>query len=38
MLKLLGKSSSINVRKVQWLCAELDLLGNPQAWPGEGLS
>lgn len=25
MLKLLGKSSSINVRKVLWTCAELDL-------------
>ena len=25
MLKILGKSSSINVRKVLWLCAEIDL-------------
>lgn len=25
MLKILGRSSSINVRKVLWLCAELDL-------------
>lgn len=25
MLKIYGKSSSINVRKVLWLCAELDL-------------
>ncbi|HBO7551889.1 TPA: glutathione S-transferase, partial [Pseudomonas aeruginosa] len=25
MLEILGKASSINVRKVLWTCAELDL-------------
>ena len=25
MLRILGRSSSINVRKVLWLCAEMDL-------------
>ena len=32
MLKILGKSSSINVRKVLWLCAELDLAPEHEAW------
>lgn len=32
MLKLLGKSSSINVRKVLWLCAELDLAHEQEEW------
>ncbi|WP_394790552.1 glutathione S-transferase family protein [Rhodoferax sp.] len=32
MLQLLGKSSSINVRKVLWLCAELDIPCERQDW------
>ncbi len=32
MLKLLGKPSSINVRKVLWLCAELQLPIEHEAW------
>lgn len=32
MLKILGKSSSINVRKVLWLCAELDLAYEQEQW------
>ena len=32
MLKILGKSSSINVRKVLWLCAELDLPFEQEQW------
>ena len=32
MLKLLGKSSSINVRKVLWLCAELALEVEHEPW------
>lgn len=32
MLKLLGKSPSINVRKVLWLCAELDLTVDHEEW------
>ena len=32
MLKLLGKSSSINVRKVLWLCAELQLTLKHEEW------
>lgn len=32
MLKVLGKPSSINVRKVLWLCAELDLPHEHEAW------
>ena len=32
MLQLLGKSSSINVRKVLWLCAELNLPCEQQDW------
>ena len=31
-IKLLGKSSSINVRKVLWLCAELQLAHDHEAW------
>ena len=37
MLKLLGKSSSINVRKVQWLCAEMQLGYEQEQW-GSGFS
>ncbi|MBV8657121.1 MAG: glutathione S-transferase [Burkholderiales bacterium] len=32
MLKVLGKSSSINVRKVLWLCAELGLPYEQEEW------
>ena len=32
MLKILGRSSSINVRKVLWLCAELDLAFEQEPW------
>jgi len=32
MLKILGRSSSINVRKVLWLCAELDLPFEQEMW------
>ncbi|MEI7431468.1 MAG: glutathione S-transferase N-terminal domain-containing protein, partial [Betaproteobacteria bacterium] len=32
MLKILGRSSSINVRKVLWLCAELDLPFEQENW------
>jgi len=32
MLKILGKSSSINVRKVLWLCAELELSYEHEQW------
>ena len=32
MLKIYGKSSSINVRKVLWLCAELDLRYENEQW------
>ena len=32
MLKLLGKPASINVRKVLWLCAELPLAIEHEAW------
>jgi glutathione S-transferase len=32
MLKILGKSSSINVRKVLWLCAEIDLPYDHEQW------
>ena len=32
MLKLLGKSSSINVRKVLWLCAEMQLAIEHEEW------
>lgn len=32
MLKILGKSPSINVRKVLWLCAEIDLPYAQEEW------
>jgi glutathione S-transferase len=32
MLRVLGRSTSINVRKVLWLCAELDLLIDHEEW------
>lgn len=32
MLRLLGRSSSLNVRKVLWLCAELDLPYEQELW------
>jgi glutathione S-transferase len=32
VLQILGRSSSINVRKVLWLCAELDLACEQEAW------
>ena len=32
MLKIYGKSSSINVRKVLWLCAEIDLPYAQEQW------
>lgn len=32
MLKILGKASSINVRKVLWTCAELDLSFTREDW------
>jgi len=32
MLQILGRSSSINVRKVLWLCAELDLPYQHELW------
>lgn len=32
MLQILGRSSSINVRKVLWLCAELDLPYQQELW------
>lgn len=32
MLQVLGKSSSINVRKVLWLCEELALPYEQEAW------
>ena len=32
MLRILGKSTSINVRKVLWLCAELDLPYTLEEW------
>ncbi len=35
MLKILGKSSSINVRKVLWTCAELGLAYELEEW-GDG--
>jgi glutathione S-transferase len=35
MIKILGKSTSINVRKVLWTCAELDLPYEHEQW-GEG--
>jgi len=35
MLKILGRASSINVRKVLWLCDELDIDFHREEW-GEG--
>jgi glutathione S-transferase len=35
MIKILGKSTSINVRKVLWTCTELDLPYDHEEW-GEG--
>lgn len=32
MLEILGRSSSINVRKVLWLCAELELAYRQEQW------
>ncbi len=32
MLRLLGRSNSLNVRKVLWLCAELDLPYEQELW------
>ncbi len=32
MLKLLGKAASINVRKVLWLCAEMELAIEHEQW------
>ena len=32
MLKILGRASSINVRKVLWTCAELDLAFEREDW------
>ena len=32
MLRILGKASSINVRKVLWTCAELDLPFEREEW------
>jgi glutathione S-transferase len=36
MIKILGKSSSINVRKVLWTCAELGLQTQREEW-GDGV-
>ena len=38
MLELLGRSSSINVRKVLWTCAELGLAFSHQEWGSGELS
>ncbi|MDR6161725.1 glutathione S-transferase [Pseudomonas fluorescens] len=32
MLRILGKASSINVRKVLWTCAELDIPFEREDW------
>ena len=37
MLQILGKAASINVRKVLWTCAEIDLPFERQDW-GAGFS
>lgn len=37
MLRILGKASSINVRKVLWTCAELDLTYEREDW-GSGFA
>ena len=36
MLRVLGKSTSINVRKVLWLCSELSLVYEHEEWGVEG--
>ena len=38
MLKVLGRANSINVRKVLWLCAELELPVEHEPWGAAGLS
>ncbi len=38
MLKILGRTSSINVRKVLWLCAELDIPYEHEVWGDENKS
>jgi len=38
MLKILGRNTSINVRKVLWLCAELNITYKHEAWGDDGLS
>lgn len=38
MLRILGRKTSINVRKVIWTCAELGLSFENEAWGAEGLS
>ena len=38
MLHVLGRSTSINVRKVLWLCAELNLAIEHEAWGAGDLS
>lgn len=38
MLKVLGRSNSINVRKVLWLCDELGLGYDQVEWGNDGLS
>jgi glutathione S-transferase len=38
MLRILGKSSSINVRKVLWTCAELNILLEREDWGGASRS
>ncbi len=37
MLQVLGRVTSINVRKVLWTCAELDLPFDHEDWGGPGL-
>jgi glutathione S-transferase len=37
MLEILGRSSSINVRKVLWTCVELDLAYEHEQWGTESL-
>jgi glutathione S-transferase len=37
MLKVLGRATSINVRKVLWCCAELDLAFDHEPWGDAGL-
>ncbi len=32
MLRILGKAASINVRKVLWLCAEMELPYEQEQW------